>query len=297
MKDAYTKLMVQQHTTTDGDAAFYEKLEQAQPKKRANPILRAAVVAACLCLLIPVTVYAVQNIFGLAKATQMDRPLSDNQPGIGLDIHYENIENFSVKDFPKHLQKLEEGELLLHSSLEEAAQHLGLALIDNPILTAEGTNQVAAFKERGKHHQTFCGVYDGQLIFTQVQSVYKRNDVQFKVSAMATVEHPTLDEAEYHSINITYYDHHSRKIQTEQYTTQAGIPVLIVTVRDGAIYNYDADYGALSDCFACFAVDNISYQIELTGWHFDSEDRDTFATPEEKVKATLLEVLDGFVIE
>ena len=62
MKDAYAKLMVQQHTTSDGDAAFYEKLEQTQPKKRSNPILRAAVVAACLCLLIPVTVYAVQNI-------------------------------------------------------------------------------------------------------------------------------------------------------------------------------------------------------------------------------------------
>ena len=27
MKDAYTKLMVQQHTTPEGDAAFYKKLE------------------------------------------------------------------------------------------------------------------------------------------------------------------------------------------------------------------------------------------------------------------------------
>ena len=31
MKDAYTKLMLQQHTIKD--AAFYEKMEQAQPKK------------------------------------------------------------------------------------------------------------------------------------------------------------------------------------------------------------------------------------------------------------------------
>ena len=52
MKDAYTKLMLQQHTSND--AAFYEKLENAQKQKKYRKGWKAAVAAACICLLIPV---------------------------------------------------------------------------------------------------------------------------------------------------------------------------------------------------------------------------------------------------
>lgn len=295
MKDAYTKLMVQQHTTAD--AAFYEKLEQVQAKKQMRPMLRAAMIVLCIGLLIPVTVWAVENIFGVTKVTVCQKPLSDNKSGIGLDIYYENIENHSPKDFSKHIQKLKEGEELLHASLEEVEKYLGLDLVNNPVLTGEDTHQVAAFQEPGKHFQTYCHIAEDHLLFADVQSVYNRNDIRFKITATATIEHPTIEEDVYHSTNITYFDHWARDVQTEQYVTQAGIPVLIVKVREGAKYNYGAEYGGLLDCFACFAVNNISYKIEISSWFYDSDDRGRFATPEEKVMTTLLEILEGFTLE
>lgn len=297
MKDTYTKLMVQQHTSQDGDTAFFEKLECTQPKKHMKPILRAAVIVLCIGLLIPVTAWAVENIFSTTKVTVCERPLPDNRPGIGLDIYYENIENLTPKDFSKHIQKLDEGEEKLHTTLAEVEEYLGLDLVDNPVLTAEDTHPVGAFKEAGKNFQTYCHIAEDHLLFADVQSVYNRNNVRFRITATATVDHPTIEEDVYHSTDITYFDHWARDVQTDQYMTQAGIPVLIVKVREGATYNYGADYGALLDCFACFAVNNISYKIEINGWSFSSDDRDQFATPEEKVMATLVEVLEGFTLE
>jgi hypothetical protein len=57
MKEEYTKLMVQQHTSPEGDAAFFEKLETVQTNKRI-PAWKVAVIAACIALMIPVTVWA-----------------------------------------------------------------------------------------------------------------------------------------------------------------------------------------------------------------------------------------------
>ena len=297
MKDAYAKLMLQQHTSQDGDAAFFEKLEGTQPKKKIHPMVRAALIAVCIGLLVPVTVWAVESIFGVTKVTVCERPLPDNSPGIGLDINYENIENLSVKDFSKHIQKLTEGEEQLHSTLSEVEEYLGLDLADNPVLTGEDTHQVGAFKEPGKTYQTYCCIAENHLLFADVQSVYSKNNIRFRVIATATAEHPTIDESVYHSTNITYFDHWAREVETQQYTTQAGIPVLIVTVREGAKYNYGADYGALIDCFACFAINNISYKIKIDSFTFTSDDQGLFATPEEKIMTTFLEVLEGFVIE
>ena len=297
MNEAYTRMIMQQSPSKETDAAFYEKLNSSTTKKPHGVSWKAAVAAVCILLMIPVTAWAVESIFRLTKVTVCERPLPDNRPGIGLDIYYEDIKNHSPKDFSKHIQKLQEGEGRLHATLEEVEEYLGLDLVDNPVLSAEDTHPVGAFKEPGKNFQTYCHIVEEHLLFADVQSVYNRNNIRFKVTATATVEHPTIEEDVYHSTNITYFDHWARDIETDQYMTQAGIPVLIVMVREGATYNYGADYGALLDCFAYFAVNNISYKIEINGWSFSSDDREHFATPEEKVMATLMEVLDGFVIE
>ena len=296
MNEAYTKFMLQQDLTQAADTAFYEKLEKGHTNKPHMSVWKVAIAVACVLLLIPVTVWAAESIFGVTKVTVCQRPTPvDGLPGIGMDIVYENIENFDLKDFPKHLQRLEEGELRLHTSQDEVEKYLGLDLIDNEILRAADTHQVGAFGESGKNFQTFCGVWDGQILFTEVQSVYKRNNVRFKITATATVEHPTIDEAEYHSTNITYFDEHNRQIQSEQYVTKNGIPVLIVTVTED--YRRPPDNRAILDCFAFFSVDNISYKLEPNAYFFDSYAMDRYATPDEMIMETLLEILDGYVIE
>ena len=290
MKDAYTKLMMQQHTSDD--AAFYEKLENIGTARKHKPVWKAAVAVVCILLLIPASVWAAENIFGTANITVYKQKTSiDNLPAVGMDIQYENIENYTLKDFSDHLQKLDDDEEVLHSSLEDAEKYLGLDLIKNEVLSAEDPQQVSAWGETGQKHQTYCGVQDGQLLFAQVQSVYTQKDIRFKVTAVATVEHPTADGNEYHRINANYFDQNNRNVHSEQYTTKAGIPAMIVTVKD------DMSDGVPMDFFACFAVNNISYKIEPAAWVYSGEDFEKYENPEEKLKVKLTEILDGFVME
>lgn len=298
MKETYTKLMVQQEPSPEADAAFYEKLNRSSTSKNHKPTWKAAVAAACILLLIPVTVWAAENIFSITNATVCQRPTPiSGVSGIGLDIQYESLENYSLKDFSKHLQKLEESEEMLHASLAEAEAYLGLDLLENSVLSAEDTRQVAAFKERGKQFKTYCCIWEGDFLFADIQSVYHRNDIRFKLTATVTADHPSVDEAEYHNTNITYFDEHNREVLTEQYLTQAGIPILIVTVMEDNYRWDDYDNRAILDCFACFAVNNVSYKLEPTAWEFDDDDLDKYADMDEKVMANLKEVLEGFTLE
>lgn len=294
MNEEYRNLMVQQNPSKEADTVFYELLENGAQKKRI-PAWKVAVVAACICLIIPGCVWAAETLFGVSKVTVCERPIPEtNLPGIGMDIQYEHIENYELKDFPKHLRQLEEGEIRLHTSMKEVEDYLGLDLLENTVLSAEDTHLVGAFDEPGKNFQTFCGVWDGHLLFTEVLSVYKRNNVRFKMTVMASVAHPTIEE-DYHSTNITYLDERDREILSEQYVTKAGIPALIVTVTEND--HTRADHRAILDCFAFFAVDNISYKIDVSGWFFDSYDLEKYESPDEKVMDTLKEILDGYVLE
>lgn len=304
MHEAYTKLMLQQNLSVEADAAFYEKLENTQPKKRMQPTLRAAAIAACILLLIPVTVLAVESIFGVIKVTQCERPTYDDKPGVGLDIQYENIKDYAIKDFPKHLQELEEGEVIYHESWTDAEEYLGIDLLANSLFTDADTRQRPQYFDSWngprKHCQGIYRVMDGQFYSASIQAAFHRSGVSFDVAATVTADHPTVNKEDilkyYHGNCITYLDRHGTQIDTEQYTTQAGIPVLIVTVSRNSlnVYNIGAD---ILDCNAYFAVNDISYEVCISGWSFGTNDLDTYASPKEKIMATMIEVLEGFTLE
>ena len=181
MKDAYTKLMVQQHTSPGSDAAFFEKLDSARQQRK--PVWKAAVIAACVCLIISGCVWAAETIFGVTKVTICERPTYvDNKPGTGLDIVYENLEDYHIEDFSDHLQGLKEYEQVLHESWAAAEEYLGIDLIDNIHFTANDTycrpafmdeahlstsvnpeKHVQTLKRFGKNAQSTCWVYNDQL--------------------------------------------------------------------------------------------------------------------------------------
>lgn len=301
MKDAYTKLMLQQHTAKD--AAFYEKLELSQPKKKTKPVLRVAIAAACLCLLIPVTVYAVTNIFNQMQVTKTERPTIDNKPGIGLDILYEDIEYLPLSSFSQQIQDLEEPTEALYDSWTDAEEYLGIDLINNTLFTAEDTRLMAAYGERGKHCQSLYYVWDGQFDGFKMGTTFKRRGIQFGVSALAMTEYAAeydIDEdinKYYYGSSMTYAQYPVREvsISTEEYVTKGGIPVLIVTVTREAKSSDSPDEIKLLTAF--FAVNNISYRVMMGGYSIDPAELEGYANLEELIMATMYEVLDGFVIE
>ena len=301
MNDAYTKFMLQQDMTINADSVFYEKLEKGSAKKRM-PVWKAAVVAACICLIVSGCVWAAETMFGVTNVTVSERPVPINDlPHVGLDIVYENIEHYSLKEFPKHLQELEEGGIVLHDDWAAAEEYLGIDLIDNPLFTAEDTYRVAGFGEKDKYCQGIYYVWDN-FYGAKIGSVFKRNGLSYFVGAMITADAPVEIAEEvtkyYHGTSISYakYPNRDVTVSTEDYVTASGIPVLIATVT-GHPEKGNKKWDDLLDCFACFAVNNISYTVSINGYSFASTELDTYSGPKEKATIALKDFLDGFVIE
>lgn len=286
MNEEYTELMMQQSLSADADAAFFEKLENTSGKKKCFISWKVAVATVCILLLIPVTAWAVESIFGTATVIKTHDITYRDKPGIGLQIHYEDIESYPIVEFPKHLQTLSEKELLTFDTWADAEQYLGIPLLSNPVLTDENTllciDNYWPTAPAGARCHGYCLVEDGQLFYGTIRAVYERNKVSFTVSAELTASHPTKTEEalrECHGIHIEYAADCDSEVTTNRIVTQNGIPVTILSVGIGRSTEY----------IALFAVNDISYQVRSVGmkgaWNNDI------------VYAAILEVLDGFILE
>ena len=284
MKDAYTKLMVQQHTSADADAVFFEKLESTG--KQHKSVWKTAIAAACILLMIPVTAWAAETIFGVTKVTRFNNITYRDEPGVGLKIQYEDIQSYSISDFPEYLQTLSEKTLLTFDSWTEAKQYLGISLLSNSILTDKNTYRVNdnywSDAPAGEHCHGYCLVKDGQLYYGTVRATYERNNVTFSVSAEVTAKHPSYTEErlnEYHSIHIEYAEKWDSLVTTSNIVTSNGIPATILAIGIGETTEY----------IALFAVNDISYQVRSVGMRGGWND--------DVVYAAIMEVLDGFTVD
>lgn len=299
MKDRYQKLMVQQHTSANGDAAFLEKLKTVQPKKQTAPLLRAAIAAACICLLIPVTAWAAKNIFGVTKITIGAGKDFYGKDAVVMHRDIENVEHILITEFSHDLQELKETQWLYFDSWEDAEEKMGIDFIGNSLLNDKNTQPYSRKKTYGHDERIikskstpYWGTYyvaDEQLFAIAFNAEYYRSRVRFMISAYATTDHPLMTEEifqVYHGFGDRYYketDH----ITIEQFVTKNGIPATI-------FYDGPNSLGWIHP-HAYFSVNNISYHIEFT--QFGRQGDETDEQTNERLLALLREILDGFVVE
>ena len=284
MKEAYTKLMLQQNLASD--TTFYKKLENTTKQQKHHISWKAAVAVACVLLLIPVTVWATENIFGVTKVTRFNNITYQDEPGVGLEIQYEDLQSYPISEFSEHLQTLSEKTMLTFDSWAEAKQYFGIPILSNPILTDDNIHRVNdtywSDAPAGAHCHGYCLVKDGQLYYGTFRATYQRNNITFSVSAEVTVEHPSYTEErlrQYHGIYIEYAEKWNSQVTTSNIVTHNGIPVTILAVGIGESTEY----------IALFAVNDISYQIRSVGMNGPLND--------DAVYAVITEVLDGFTVE
>ena len=291
MKDAYTKLMVQQHTSNDH--AFYEKLENAPAKKKHTLLWKTAVAAACILLLFPVTVWAAETIFGVTLIQHLEGPDFRGIDTIGYAAQVENVENIPLTEFSEYLQELKEAEYAYFDTWEEAEQAIGIKLLDNPILTDEDTNPMKSFYT-GKTPPLACieaqyGTADGQLFSVMLKGQYYRKKVGIWVSAQMTTDNPQMTEELfqlYHGFGTRYYlANQTDGISIEQYTTENGIPVTIV---------YPENSYSTPEAF--FSINNVSYHVDISRYE-SFTNKETEEMAKERALDVLREVLEGFTLE
>lgn len=291
MNEAYTKLMQRQHTSND--AVFYEKMEMIGTKKRHTPIWKTAAAVVCICLLIPVTVWAAENIFGVTLIEYLKGQDFRGIDSVGYQLQVDNVENIPITEFSQYLQELTESELAYFTTWEEAEQAIGIDFLDNPILTDEDTNPMKSFytgkTPRLAHIEGRYDVVEGQLFSVILDAQYYRNRVGFWVHANMTTDNPQMTEELFqihHGFGKRYYpSSKTDDFTVEQYTTENGIPVTIVWPENG--YSMPEAY---------FSVNNVSYNVDISRYEtYTNKETEEMAVA--RVYDLLKEVLEGFTLE
>lgn len=278
MDKQYKNLMAQQNIDAEITAQFYEKLEQTKPQRK--PIRwKAVLAAACIALMIPLTVFAVESIFGAPKMKfgKLDWHESPN----GYSVRFENLKSFPLNTLPKELQNLAEYKIVPYDSWEAAEDALGIDLLNSTFL-ANARKFTMRYDDLGYVHSKITySPYEGQLYYVDTAAYYKYEDVQLDLKAKITIEHPAMDEETQQAllgIEGVIAAPADADIRHEEYTTKEGIPVVILRL------NYRLH---VVEYTAVFAVNNVSY--EVTAW----VDPDT----EDAGRQILFDVLDGFTLK
>ena len=278
MDKQYKNLMEQQNISADITAQFYEKLEK--PEKLRKPVhWKIALAAACIVLMIPLTVLAVENIFGTAKVKlgKLDWHDSPN----GYSVRFDNLDSFPLDTFPKELQTLTEHKIVPYDSWEEAKKALGIDLLNNTFLANAKKDAMYYVSLPGyTHSKILYSQHEGQLFLVSTSAYYRYDDLQLDLKAKITVDHPELDEeSKQVLLGIEGVFTKPADVETgyEEYTTIEGIPVVIL--------RWDLDH--VIHYAALFAVNDVSYELSARV----NPDR------EEAEKQILLDALDGFKLK
>lgn len=279
MNDQYKHLMQQQDVDVTANERFYEKLEKAEHIRK--PIRwKVVIAAACVALMIPLTVFSAKNIFGEPKVKIGE--ISCLPGSEGYSIRFENLSNYSLDAFPKEIQNLTEDRDDHFDSWEEAEEALGIDLLNNTFLAKAGVGKYKFyFPHIGSTHcATAYRTEDGQLYYVGTEALYLYGQLSINLKAKITVENPMLDEEVkqiLHGVTTGFDKSDNPEISYEEYTTEDGIPTIIIRAQVEDMIFY---------C-ATFAVNDISYEVNFWGSQYR----------EDTEKQVMKDILNGFKLK
>ena len=262
MDKQYKHFMEQQNISAEVDKAFYQKLEETEHRRK--PIhWKALVAAACIVLLIPVTVIAAEYFFDkpTVKLGKLDWHDSPN----GYSIRFESVDSFPLDTFPDELQTLSEHKFVPYDSWEEAEEGLGIDLLNNTFLSQTNHLRMSYDDTQRAHCWILYSQHKEQLFLVATRATYRYDQLQLDLKATLTVEHPEMDEETKQvllGMEGAITKPTNAEISYEDYTTEQGIPAVILRRAFSNTVWYSAH----------FAVNNISY--ELRAWSCPEKEAD-----------------------
>ena len=280
MTERYKRMMEGQELSQAARIQFRTALVERRPRRRT---FRTVVAAVCVCLMLPVTVFAAERIFGLG----MVEILSGQKEG--YRVQYNHVYSYPITDFSEEVRMSEElFRNEAYDSWEEAEETVGIDLMENAFFSDSETRPVRRFildpTEKGAESRVHCYADyfsdSGQLYRAVVQAAYERERTHITVRAAITAEHPVIaeeEEALYHSAGKLYDNGYIKEIAEEEYTAASGLTASIVRIEWDALRAPDYE--------ANFAVDGISYRVSVGGYPLKKE---------AEAKAMLFEILEGF---
>ena len=287
MNNAYRKMMEQQCLPDGAQQAFYEKMQGVQQRKRTPVYVKAIAIAACVCLMVPITALAVENIFGISIVQVIEDFTLFGRPGTGYKTNYPNMVSRPLSDFPEEIQKIDGYVQKTYTSWEDAERELGVKLFGNTFFSERemGKDYPYLLENEGVKGRQHCFVtyngMDGQFYRATITAAYRYQDMHVTVRSTVTVDHPAISEereSDMHWGSVLYENDDVEEIIQEQYAAENGINATLVAVDWTGVHGTDYE--------ASFSANGASYRITARSY---DPDRDVEA------KAMLIEILEGFV--
>ena len=287
MTNRYCEMMQRQSLSQQAKEAICDRLRGNEERKTRPMLVRAAIVAACLAVMIPVTAYAAESIFGVSIVQIIRGDTPAGKPGTGYRVDHPGLTGRPLTDFPEEIQKMEDYRLVAYESWQDAEAELGITLVNNPVLFQEQVTKEHSFRleenrvfQRAHCYATYNGL-DGQFYRATLRAAYRYAHMHITLSSTVTCQHPAISKEEEESMHyhgVMYRDQDVENISQEQYLAENGIQATLVTV--------DRVGGKTTDYEATFSAGGASYRITI---HSNDKSRDG------EVKRVLVEILEGFV--
>lgn len=287
MNNTYRKVMEEQYLSEQAKQAIYSNLQKKEAVSKQPFFLRAAIVAVCILLMVPVTAHAVKNIFGISIVEIIKGNTSTRKLGTGYEVNYPELTSRQLSDFPEEIQTMENYRLVIYDSWQEAEEELGITLVNNPFLFGGSVAKERSYdlKEEGIGQRVHCfGQYNGlddQFYRATITAAYRYDNMFITLRSTVTCEHPAISkerEYEMHWHGVRYEDRDVDEIVQEQYLAENGINATVITV--------DRNRGKSTDYEATFSANGASYRITIHSYDHNQD---------AEVKDTLINILEGFV--
>ena len=287
MNNAYRNFMKQQCLSEQARQAFYDGIQRSAGKRACGPLLKAAVIAACILLMVPITIFAAETIFNSSIIEIISGETSTGKLGTGVEASYPEVSSRALSEFSEEVRTMDEYTVVAYDSWQEAEEALGITLVKNALLFGETIKKESAYDlrsagigKRAQCHTIYNGM-DHQLYRATLAAAYRYEQTHITLRATVTCQHPGIpEEKEYemHWSGVTYEDADVAEISQQQYAAANGIQATIVTVT--RTKNKGASYRAY------FAANGASYIITAKTY-----DRNYM----EETKAILEDILEAFV--
>ena len=287
MFEDYKNLMAQQYPTEDASAFFDEP--QVAPVKRMPVLKKVLIAAACICLLIPATVLAAENIFDVSIVRIGPRKDLEGNDVIGYNIDFVTTKEIPLGEFAEKWQHIDESIPVRYDTWQELQEDMGYDLLENPVLETnyQPYTPLLQFQTDGLKKPIRCAAFyrgfEGQLWSFNASAGYIKGNYKITLTAEALVEHPNIPEDVKGVFTAVQYllDDESdlEHFSTEEYTAESGLTATLLTYDWGNNYfSYDA----------YFRANGVRYNVSMESCHKDHT---------EEAKERMIEILEAFTME
>lgn len=265
--------------------------------RRPARILRAALIAACACVVLVGTAFAVEAVTGSGVIEYILNKSSAVQSGDdriydGYVTDFSNTKNYPIEAFSEEIRNLDGTVYVEHDSWESAEQYLGLDLMTNKVLADSAmrpqynVDATALGMDDAVHCYTRVNGVDGQMYLAFAEARYAAERpigdqdtmglFSVKIATAVQAEHPIANEADnsFHRAGLFHPSELVVDFLETQYTAPSGlIATIVTTFWESGSETYEAS----------FALNGISFRVSVGGYPYN-----------EQAKTLLIEILDAF---